>query len=572
MFEFIRNHQLNIMLALCAMSALMGILLLITRFLPKRRKWILIAMEVIATLLLGFDRFAYIYSGNPSATGYVMVRLSNFMVFFLTSAIVFWFNLYILDLLSREAKVTSIPGLLSFVGIASAIGMILAVVTVFTGLYYSFDSNNVYHRGRGFLIAYFIPVLCPIIQFLVIHKYRKYFSFYIYLSLMLYIFVPIVVGIIQIFAYGLSQAKIVGSENVFDFSLGNPSIPSPPKVNESICNILRDTDSIHVHGYSMAAGFPDAREAVAADLSARFSLEVSGSEIFLTCGAAPALISVIKALAVSPDSEIIVPAPFFPEYIPFISSNGAKPVIVPANPPSFQIDPQAIAQAFTVHTQAVLINSPNNPSGVVFSEAVLCELGHVLEQASEKYNHPIYIISDEPYRELVYGDITVPFVPAICRNAVVCYSYSKSLSLPGERIGYVYVPSSVDDSHDLYAAVAGAARSMGHVCAPTLMQQVISRCASERPDLRAYEENRDLLYNSLTEMGYECVHPDGAFYLLVKAPNGDSKSFSEAAKLRHNLLVVPADGFGAPGYLRLSYCVSHEMILRSLPAFQAMLK
>ena len=376
----------------------------------------------------------------------------------------------------------------------------------------------------------------------------------------------------ELFAYGLSQAKIVGSENVFDFSLGNPSIPSPPKVNESICNILRDTDSIHVHGYSMAAGFPDAREAVAADLSARFSLEVSGSEIFLTCGAAPALISVIKALAIGPESEIIVPAPFFPEYIPFISSNGAKPVIVPANPPSFQIDPQAIAQAVTVHTQAVLINSPNNPSGVVFSEAVLCELGHVLEQASEKYNHPIYIISDEPYRELVYGDITVPFVPAICRNAVVCYSYSKSLSLPGERIGYVYIPSSVDDSRDLYAAVAGAARSMGHVCAPTLMQQVITRCASERPDLRAYEENRDLLYNSLTEMGYECVHPDGAFYLLVKAPNGDSKSFSEAAKLRHNLLVVPADGFGAPGYLRLSYCVSHEMILRSLPAFQAMLK
>ena len=198
----------------------------------------------------------------------------------------------------------------------------------------------------------------------------------------------------ELFAYGLSQAKIVGSENVFDFSLGNPSIPSPPKVNESICNTLRDTDSIHVHGYSMAAGFPDAREAVAADLSARFSLEVSGSEIFLTCGAAPALISVIKALAVSPDSEIIVPAPFFPEYIPFISSNGAKPVIVPANPPSFQIDPQAIAQAVTAHTQAVLINSPNNPSGVVFPEKTLRALGKVLEQASERVGHPIYIISD----------------------------------------------------------------------------------------------------------------------------------------------------------------------------------
>lgn len=221
MYSFIRNHQLDIMLALCAICLMMAVLMLLTRFLPRKRKWILTGMEIIAVLLLGFDRFAYIYSGNPSATGYVMVRLSNFMVFFLTSAIVFWFNLYILDLLSREAKVTSIPGLLSFVGIASAIGMILAVVTVFTGLYYSFDSNNVYHRGRGFLIAYFIPVLCPIIQFLVIHKYRKYFSFYIYLSLMLYIFVPIVVGIIQIFAYGLSivnMAMVLVSVSLYIFT------------------------------------------------------------------------------------------------------------------------------------------------------------------------------------------------------------------------------------------------------------------------------------------------------------------------------------------------------------------
>ena len=376
----------------------------------------------------------------------------------------------------------------------------------------------------------------------------------------------------ELFAYGLSQSKIVGPENVFDYSLGNPSIPSPPKVNESICDILRDTDSIHVHGYSMAAGFPEAREAVAADLSSRFSLDVSGSEIFITCGAAPALISVIKALAFSPEAEIIVPAPFFPEYIPFIASNGAKPVIVPANPPSFQIDPQAVAKAVTVHTQAVLINSPNNPSGVVFSEETLSALSRVLEQAAVQVGHPIYIISDEPYRELVYGGLTVPFVPTLYRNTVVCYSYSKSLSLPGERIGYVYVPSFADDSRDLFTAVAGAARSMGHVCAPTLMQRVIARCALERPDLRAYEENRDLLYSSLTEMGYECVHPDGAFYLLMKAPGGDAKAFSEKAKLEHNLLLVPGDGFGAPSYLRLSYCVSNDMIRRSLPAFQAMLK
>ena len=375
----------------------------------------------------------------------------------------------------------------------------------------------------------------------------------------------------ELFAYGLTQAKKVGAENVFDFSLGNPSIPSPPAVNDSIRTILSEKDSIKVHGYSMAAGFTDAREAVAADLSARFSFKVCGSEIFLTCGAAPALISVIRALAVSPDSEILVPAPFFPEYIPFISSNGAKPIVVPANPPTFQIDPQSIAGAVTERTQAIIINSPNNPSGVVYSENCLRTLARVLEDASDYFGHPIYIISDEPYRELVYDDIIVPFLPAVYRNTVVCYSYSKSLSLPGERIGYVFVPSSAEDGQSLYTAIAGASRSMGHVCAPTLMQQVIECCVHERPDLRAYRENRDLLYGSLTEMGYTCVRPDGAFYLLVKAPGSDSRAFSEKAKLQHNLLVVPADGFGAPGWLRLSYCVSNDMIRRSLPAFQALL-
>ena len=375
----------------------------------------------------------------------------------------------------------------------------------------------------------------------------------------------------ELFAYGLAQSEKVGAENVYDYSLGNPSIPSPPKVNSSIRDILSDTDSIHVHGYSMAAGFPEAREAVAADLSERFSTEAHGSEIFLTCGAAPALISAVRALAVGPESEILIPAPFFPEYIPYIGANNALPVIVPAKLPSFQLNLEAIAQAITPHTQAIMLNSPNNPSGVVYSESCLRSLAGILSDASASYGHPIYIISDEVYRELVYGDVKVPFLPRIYRNTIICYSYSKSLSLPGERIGYVYVPSAVDDSAALFTAVAGAARGLGHVCAPTLMQQVIARCASVRPDLTAYTENRDLLYSSLTEIGYECVHPDGAFYLLMKAPGGDSIAFSNKAKLQHNLLLVPADGFGAPGYLRLSYCVSKDMICRSLPAFRALL-
>ena len=376
----------------------------------------------------------------------------------------------------------------------------------------------------------------------------------------------------ELFAYGLAQAAKVGAENVFDYSLGNPSIPSPKKVNESIVDIVENTDSIKVHGYSMAAGFDTARKAIADDLSGRFNLDVKPGELFLTCGAAPALISVIKALAVNEKSEIMVVAPFFPEYVPFISSNGAVPIIVPADVPSFQINLDAVASLITENTQGIIINSPNNPSGVVYTEETLKKLGEILKATSAKFGHPVYIIADEPYRELVYGDVKVPFIPNIYENTIVCYSYSKSLSLPGERIGYVYVPSFAADSRDVYAAVAGAARAAGHVCPPTLIQMVIERCAGERPDLKAYEENRDLLYGSLTGMGYECAKPDGAFYLFVKAPNGDANEFSEKAKLEHNLLVVPADGFGCPGYFRLSYCVANDMIRRSLPAFRSMIE
>ena len=376
----------------------------------------------------------------------------------------------------------------------------------------------------------------------------------------------------QLFAYGLAQAKVVGAENVFDYSLGNPSIPAPKKVNESIHKIVEETPSIKLHGYSTAPGFEEARTAVARDLTARFGLNVKADELFFTCGAAPALIAVIKALLADADSEIMTVAPFFPEYRPFVEANGGKLVVVPADTTAFQIHLDAVEQRITAHTQAIIINSPNNPSGVVYTEETLKGLSALLERKSAEYGHPIYIIADEPYRELVYDGVEVPFIPCLYRNTVVCYSYSKSLSLPGERIGYVYVPGFADDSAAVYAAVSGAARIMGHVCPPTLMQKVIELCAAERPDLAAYDENRTLLYNSLREMGYECAKPDGAFYLFVKSPNGDANAFSEKAKLAHNLLVVPADGFGCPGFFRLSYCVSNDMIRRSLPAFRAMIE
>ena len=376
----------------------------------------------------------------------------------------------------------------------------------------------------------------------------------------------------QLFAYGLEQAAKVGADKVYDYSLGNPSIPAPKKVNESIHKIVDETDSIKLHGYSMAPGFEEARAAVAKDLTARFGLDVKASELFFTCGAAPALISIIKALIVDSDAEIMAVAPFFPEYRPFVNANGGKLVVVPADTKAFQIHLDAVEERITAHTQAIIINSPNNPSGVVYTEETLRGLAALLDRKSAEYGHPIYIIADEPYRELVYGGVKVPFIPCLYKNTIVCYSYSKSLSLPGERIGYVYVPGFADDADAVYAAIAGAARIMGHVCPPTLMQKVIEYCAEERPDLVAYDENRNLLYSSLREMGYECAKPDGAFYLFVKAPNGDANAFSEKAKLEHNLLVVPADGFGCPGYFRLSYCVANDMIQRSLPAFKAMIE
>lgn len=373
----------------------------------------------------------------------------------------------------------------------------------------------------------------------------------------------------DLFEYGCQRAAIVGRENVYDYSLGNPSIPSPPQVNETICRILADTDSLAVHGYTSAVGDLSARQAIADDLNARYHAGVRPEELFLGCGAAPELVAVFRALAV-PGAEILAIAPYFPEYKPFAESAGAVFKVVPPDVPGFQIDLAAVEAMLTPRTQAIIVNSPNNPSGVVYTEETLNALGALLTRKGQEYGHPIYIVADEPYRELTYG-CDAPFIPNIYPNTIVCYSYSKSLSLPGERIGYVYVPRQAADSAALYAAVAGAARACGHVCAPSLWQKVIARCAHLRPDLAAYDKNRKALYEGLTEMGYEMAKPDGAFYLFIKAPGGDANEFSERAKAK-DLLVVPGDGFGCPGYFRICYCVSYEMIQKSLPVFRALIE
>ena len=372
----------------------------------------------------------------------------------------------------------------------------------------------------------------------------------------------------DLFEYGRARAAVVGEENVFDYSLGNPSIPSPAAVDEAVRQILLDTPTLQVHGYTSAVGDAATRQAIADDLNRRYDAGCRAENFFLGCGAAPELVAVFTALAV-PEGELLAIAPYFPEYKPFAQAAGLNFRVVPPDVPEFQIKLDAVEAMLTPHTQAVLINAPNNPSGVVYTQKTLEALGALLTQKSREYGHPIYLISDEPYRELAYG-VEVPFVPLIYPNTVVCYSYSKSLSLPGERIGYIYVPDSAADSRALYDAVAGAARSAGHVCAPSLWQKVIARCAGLRPDLQAYDRNRKALYEGLTAMGYEMAKPDGAFYLFIKAPGGDANAFSEKAKER-DLLLVPGDGFGCPGYFRICYCVSYDMIQRSLPVFRALI-
>ncbi len=369
----------------------------------------------------------------------------------------------------------------------------------------------------------------------------------------------------ELFEYGKKLKKEIGDENVFDFSLGNPSTPPPQAVLSEMGKILAESDPCSLHGYSSAQGDAATRKAIADDLAVRYGAKISPDKIYMTCGAAASLCITVRALVSGENNEFIVQAPFFPEYRVFTENNGGKLLVADADTENFELNIPEIKKLINEKTQGVIINSPNNPSGVIYSERSLSELASLLRAKSKEYGHPIYIISDEPYRELTYGK-SVPYIPDIYSDTVICYSYSKSLSLPGERIGYIALPDGVSDIDELYFAICGAGRSLGYVCAPTFMQKVVASCTGQVSDLTVYRKNRDNLYAALTVMGYSCVVPDGAFYLFVKAPGGDAVKFSEKAK-ELGLLLVPGDGFGCSGYLRISYCVSEETVRRSLPAF-----
>lgn len=371
----------------------------------------------------------------------------------------------------------------------------------------------------------------------------------------------------EIFEYGNRRKAEIGADKVFDFSLGNPSVPAPESVDRAIREILNSTDSVTLHGYTSAPGDLSVRRRIADDLNTRFGTSFTPDNLYMTVGAAASLTGAIRGLCETGD-EFIVPAPFFPEYRVFVEAAGGTLRVIAPKLPSFQIDLAALSDAITPHTKAVIINSPNNPSGVVYTEDTIRALADLLTAKSAEMGHPIFLITDEPYRELIYDETTVvPFVTKYYKDTIVCYSFSKSLSLPGERIGYILVPNQVTDSADIYAAVAGAARASGYVCAPSLFQRVAAACVGQTADLSVYKTNRDLLYGSLTGLGFDCVYPDGAFYLFMKSPEPDAAAFCEKAK-KYELLLVPGDDFGTPGYVRISYCVSTDMIRRALPAFE----
>jgi aspartate aminotransferase len=370
----------------------------------------------------------------------------------------------------------------------------------------------------------------------------------------------------ELFAYGLARKAEIGAENVFDFSIGNPSVPAPALVGDTMRELL-ETDPVALHAYSPAAGLPEAREAVAASIAERYGVRATAAHVYLTAGAAAALAASIAAVT-EPGDEVVVIAPYFPEYRTWIEAAGCTIVEVPAAVPAFQPDIEALTAVIGPRTSAVIINTPNNPVGAVYTRESLEALGAMLRAKEAELGRPLYLISDEPYREIAYG-AEVPWVPSIYDRTIVCYSYSKALSLPGERIGWVYVSDSAEDGDAVTVAVAGAGRALGYVCAPVLLQRVAARCVNEPSDVAAYAENRALLTEGLSALGYEYVEPDGAFYLWVRALEEDAQAFSDRAK-EFELLIVPSDSFGVGGWVRLSYCIARDVIERAMPAFAAL--
>ena len=370
----------------------------------------------------------------------------------------------------------------------------------------------------------------------------------------------------EIFEYGKKRGSEIGADKVFDFSIGNPNVPAPEFIRDNIIDLLMNEDPTKIHGYTSAQGDISVRKALADHINSKYGTDITADNFYLTAGAAASLSMCCRALAL-PGDEFLAFAPYFPEYKVYVESAGAVLSVIPANTDNFQADLEKFEKAVNKNTKAVIINSPNNPSGVVYSLETIKEICSVMERKSKEFGHVIYLISDEPYRELVYGDVEVSFLLTHYDNTFVCYSYSKSLSLPGERIGYVLVSNKMKDGEDVYAAVCGAGRALGYVCAPSLFQHLIARCLGRTADISIYKRNRDILYSGLASMGYECAKPDGAFYLFVKALEPDAVAFCEKAK-KYELLLVPGDGFGCPGYARISYCVRTDQIEDSLPAFE----
>lgn len=369
----------------------------------------------------------------------------------------------------------------------------------------------------------------------------------------------------QMFEEGNRLAAIHGRENVFDFSIGNPNFPAPQKIKEAVFDVLENEPSTMVHGYMSNAGYADVRSAVAGSLNNRFGTAFDAVNIIMTVGAAGSLNVILKTL-LNPGDEVIALAPYFLEYGNYVANYDGVLVVVPANTADFQPDAEAIGRAITSKTKALIVNSPNNPTGVIYSEETIIKIAAVLEAKQTEYGHPIYILADEPYRELSYDGAVVPWLTKFYRNTIVGYSWSKSLSLPGERIGYLVIPSEADDSALIIDAASIANRVMGYVNAPSLMQRVVMRCLDERTDIDSYDKNRKLLYNGLKAAGFECAYPQGTFYMWVKTPC-DDKEFCNIAK-KYNILVVPGSSFACPGYVRIAYCVSPQTIEGALPGFK----